>query len=41
MAPRANWKGVQRSQAKGPVCVIHRDAYKCNWSRRGNLHHRS
>ena len=27
MAPRANWKGVQRSQAKGPVCVIHRDAH--------------
>ena len=31
----------ERSQAKGPVCVIHRHAYKCNWSRRGALHHKS
>jgi hypothetical protein len=31
----------ERSQAKGPVCVIHRYAYKCNWSKRGNLHHKS
>ena len=31
----------EKSQAKGPLCLIHRHAYKCNWSRRGALHHKS
>ena len=28
----------ERSQAKGPMCIIHRHAYKCSWTKRGSLH---
>jgi site-specific DNA recombinase len=31
----ARW---ERSKRKGPMCVIHRAAYKCNWGFRGRLH---
>jgi DNA invertase Pin-like site-specific DNA recombinase len=30
-----------RSERKGPVCVIHETAYKCNWTYFGRLHSKS